>query len=266
MEGVGRVTSHRLFQHFESLEDLRSYPREFVLTRLKGLPRSEQIVHQLFDDRTTTPLVEAAQGETADLAKKGVTLVHARHPSWPTSLNDLSASERPPMLWCYGRHELLPSIALALLAAPPLTEDPFERSQQLARQAARSGRTILTLADSGFDVAVQKIVASEEQSAGVMLADRGLARVTSSVRPAASHCVRSGGALVSPFPMDHGPFDHDAVTTARLATLMADATLLVDPQPDSPVDRTRSFAEKHERRFHIVDAADSVTDLERLFG
>ena len=48
-DGVGRVTAHRLLKHFDSYEALAAYPREQVLTRMKGAPGAGAILARLFD-------------------------------------------------------------------------------------------------------------------------------------------------------------------------------------------------------------------------
>ena len=50
LDGVGRVTAHRLIEHFPTYDALRATPREQVLLRLKGLPHAERTVGLLFDE------------------------------------------------------------------------------------------------------------------------------------------------------------------------------------------------------------------------
>ena len=44
LDGVGRVTAHRILEHFGSAETLRETPREQVRLRLRGVPRADETV------------------------------------------------------------------------------------------------------------------------------------------------------------------------------------------------------------------------------
>ncbi len=89
MDGVGRVTAGRLLSHFASYDDLLRYPREQVLARIKGAPRSKALVATLFDREAMGALLEKAEQTMEGLRKQRVTLVTMRDAAWPAGLHDL---------------------------------------------------------------------------------------------------------------------------------------------------------------------------------
>ncbi len=241
LDGVGRVTAGRLLAHFDAYEALRRYPREQVLTRIQGAPKAEAIVKRLFDDEVMRPLLDAARTELADLQSKRITLLTPHHPAWPSDLDALPRSERPALLYAFGRLDVLRRPLVALLARPPLASEPFERAQALLPPLTGAGCVPATGAAHGFDVVVHKR-ASGASALSVLGAHCGLAGVPRTLPPAVSQAVRAGGLLLSPFPMQHGPFDHDDRLRALLLTALADASVFVQPRPDTPEREALAWA------------------------
>ena len=239
--GVGRVTAHRVLAHFASPEALRATPREQVRLRLKGAPRAEATVAKLFGADLDEAL-DAARAQTRALAPKGVAVLASGDAGWPAGLDALPAADRPVCLWRYGhagalargaapevRETIAPEAqetaapeapALAVLGRAGLPPAAFEAAQRLARAHAAGG--VVTGAKDGFDLAVQKTAVGAGARV-VAVAPCGLAKLAPSLRPGATAVVKAGGALVSPFPMGHGPFDHDEREAALVAAAVARA-------------------------------------------
>ncbi|MEL6615465.1 MAG: DNA-processing protein DprA [Bacteroidota bacterium] len=222
LDGVGRVTAHRSLDRWDSLEALRATPREQVRLRLKGAPRADATVEHLFNDALDAAL-EAAQAQVEALAPKGISVLASGDDGWPAGLDELPASERPVCLWRYGHADALaPSDgdvpALALLGRAGLPPSSFGAASALAERFASGG--LVSGAKDGFDLAVQK-TALGAGGRVVAVAPCGLAKLEPSLRPGATALVRAGGALVSPFPMGHGPFDHDQREAALVAAALA---------------------------------------------
>ncbi len=241
IDGVGRVTAGRLLKHFADYDDLRRYPREQVLLRIKGAPNAETLVRRLCDTDTMRERLEAARDTAGQLEEQHVQLLTPRDADWPPGLSDLPRGERPFLLYAFGHREALQIPTAALFARPPLSNAPFEAAQALVRALLRRGLLPATGAAHGFDVVVHKL-AGGASAPSLLVANAGLSRVTRSVRPAASGAVRAGGLMLSPFPMRHGPFDHDDYHRALVLAALAGACIFVEPRPDTPEHRALAWA------------------------
>lgn len=260
MEGVGQVTAGRLLDHFGTYDALRSYPREQVLTRIRGVRNAEQLVQRLFDEQTMGALLERAASTVEALAKKRVTLLTPASDRWPHRLDDLPHADRPPLLYAYGALDMLSKPIVALFARPPLEDAAFERSQQLVRRLADEHVPPATGAANGFDVVVHKLATGRpEPQPSLLVAPAGLARVKPNMRPSVAAVARAGGLCLSPFPMTHGPFDHDDRQRALVLTALAHASVFVTPQARTPEAAALEWALEAERP--VFDIGTSPNEL-----
>jgi DNA processing protein len=245
LDGLGRVSAHRLLEHFPSVEALREAPTEAVLVRLKGVPRAADLVKRL---RETEQLDDALARTRAEVAALEAKRMHVLAPSddrWPARLNDLDRSVRPIALYAFGAVERLEEAAVAFWARSPMATEPFERAQDEARRAVEAGDVLVAGARDGFDVVIHKLAYLAKRPS-VAVASAGLGRLPGPVRPHATSVVRAGGLVVSPFPMTHGPFEHDQVDAAFVAGALARA-IIGAGEPDSPAARALAWAAEHDR-------------------
>ena len=236
VDGIGRVTAHRLLAHFPSYDALRATPREQVLLRIKGAPKAEALVGRLFDEAAMGERLSGAHAEVEALAARGVAVLAGHDARWPAGLGALDRSARPVVLYAYGDAEVLARPATALLARPPLPGPAFEVAQDLVRLLIAHGVVPVAGAEHGFDVVVHKLCAAAGHPS-VLVANAGMAKVPTSMRPAVAATVRAGGLLLSPFPMEHGPFEHDDAERALVSAAMANASAFFAVPPDSHEDR-----------------------------
>ena len=259
MDGVGWVTAGRLLQHFGTYEDLLGYPREQVLVRIKGVARAENLVRRFFDRGQMNPLLQEAKAEHEQLESKGVTLLTPRDNRWPAGLADLPRARRPFLLYAYGAPDVLSRPVAALFARPPLSEACFERAQALTRHLMQADVSPATGAAHGFDVVMHKIAGSNRPPyPSVLAAPCGLAQLPSKMRPTASGVVRSGGVCLSPFPMQHGPFDHDDKTRALMLAALAQASVFVEPEASTPDGEALAWCEEARRPAFILPGEDTA--------
>ena len=256
LDGVGRVTAHRLLERFASPAALRATPREQVLLRLKGAPRADRTVEALFSDALDDALA-AATDETERLAATGVRTLAPGGVGWPAGLADLPRDARPAVLYAYGTPDALRAPLLAVLGRPPVPADPYEAAQRTTRRAAAAGAGIVTGLANGFDLAVQKVALGAGR-APVGVIGSGLATLLPSLRPAATALVRAGGLLLSPFPMAHGPFPHDDRERALVQAAIAQATLVAQPAADSHEARAATWALEAGRTVGVVGDAEAL--------
>ena len=259
LDGVGRVSAHRLLERFPTLDALRATPREQVQLRLKGAPNADRTVATLFDDDAFRPALDRAGAEVAALRDKRIGVLAPGGAGWPSGLDALPRADRPVVLYTYGDAGALAGPALAVLARAPLDGGPFEAAQALVRRTATggAGRTPVALAvgaQSGVDLALQK-VALDAGARVVAVVEAGLAKLRPPMRPGATALVRAGGVLVSPFPMTHGPFDHDDRERALVQAALGTAVCAVAPPPDSPEVRAAAWAAGAGRPLALVPPA-----------
>lgn len=264
LDGVGRVTARRLLDHFEHYDDLCRYPREQILTRLRGAPNAEKLVTRLLDREPMTAALTEAAETLQELQQKRLTVLAPHHAIWPAGLDALTGSDRPVLLYGYGHPDLLNRPRVALFARPPFSEAAFERAQALVRHLLAAGIVPVTGTQTGFDVVVQKLSSlASPPHPSMMVAPCGLARIASSKRPMVSAAVKAGGLCLSSFPMTHGPFDHDDRERALLQTALAHASVFVEPGPDTPEGAAVAWAHDHGRALFGI-AAETDELAERL--
>lgn len=250
LDGVGRVTAHRLLERFPTLDALRATPREQVLLRLKGAPRAERTVATLFDDAWSDGALADADAHVAALAARGVRLLAPGDDGWPAGLTDLDRADRPLLLHAYGPTSVLARPMTALLARPPVDPDAFESAQAFARRTVAGGGALALVFAHGFDVALAKV----SGGAAVAVVPAGLSKLTPSLRPAATALVRAGGLLLSPFEMEHGPFEHDERDAARVAAALSTRVVAIAPD-GSPEARAAAWAAAHGREVLAPDGS-----------
>ena len=240
LDGVGRATAHRLLAHFPTPEALHDAPREQILLRLRGLPRAADLVERLATGGLDAPLAKA-QAEAAAFAERRMVLLTPGHPDWPTGLDRLTASERPVVLYAYGNTAVLNGPSADLLARAPIPAAPYEAAQTLARRLMDAGAAVVSALRPGFDVVMHKLAAGAGRP-GIAVAPSGLGRVDGSVRPGATALVRAGGVMLSPFPMEHGPFEHDDRERALVQAALARAVAAFAPADGSAELRALKWA------------------------
>lgn len=253
LDGVGRVSAHRILDHFPTPEVLRATPREPILLRLKGIPRAASTVDQLFGDALDRS-VEEAERQIQALSTKGVTVLVRGGHGWPERLDDLEPSDRPVALWVYGHTDAL-APGLSLLGRAGLPAPAFEAATALASSLARGG--LATLLKDGFDLAVQK----PTMGAGgrvAAVATCGLARLEPSLRPGATALVKRGGCLVSTWPMPHGPFEHDDREAALVCAALGGAVVGAGVADDQPEARALSWAAGHRPTFALHSGPEGI--------
>ncbi|MDX1420923.1 MAG: DNA-processing protein DprA [Rubricoccaceae bacterium] len=241
LDGVGRVTAHRILGRFPTLDALRDCPREQLLLRLKGLPHAERTVGILHDDAAFGPHLDRASAAVAEMAARRIAVVVPGHPHWPAALDALPPGDRPVALYAFGDAARLAARPVALFGRAPLPADAFEASQGLAERLLAEGLPLACGADPGFDVALHK--RSVAAGAGcVMVARTGLARIDGPARPSVAAAVKAGGVLVSPFPPTHGPFDHDDRERALVQAALAGPAAFFAPTEGSPEAKALGWA------------------------
>ncbi|WP_412070234.1 DNA-processing protein DprA [Rubrivirga sp. IMCC43871] len=253
LDGVGRVTAHRLLERFASPDAIRAAPREQVLLRLKGVAHAAQTVDAVCAPAFDKALATAA-GRIEALAGRRIVVLAPGDARWPAGLDALDRGDRPAVLYAFGDLAALAWPSLSVLASAPLAAEPFEAAQAVARGVLARGRGLVVGATHGVDLALQKLSLGAGVPA-VAVVGAGLARIERSMRPGATALTKGGGLMVSPFPMAHGPFDHDDRERAMVQAALGRAVLAVAPPSGSPEDRAVAWAAESERPVFLVPPA-----------
>ena len=255
LDGVGRVTAHRLLEHFPTVESVRQAPREQVLLRLKGVARAADTVAAVAAPAFDDALAKAERVVEA-LRQRQISVLTPGGTGWPPGLDALPRADRPAVLYAFGDLGALGWPSLAVLAGSPLAPEPFERAQDVARAVLARGRGLVVGAAHGVDVALQKLSLAADLPAVAVLGC-GLARLDRSIRPTATALTRAGGLLVSPFDMAHGPFPQDDRERALVQAAIGRAVLAVAPPTGSPEDRAAAWAADAGRPLAVLPPAPS---------
>ena len=257
MDGVGRVTAGRLLAHFATYDDLLRFPREQVLTRIKGAPNASALVAHLFDRAGMQPHLDAAAALLEQLAQQRVAVLTPHDADWPTGFADLPRGNRPFLLYSYGHRAVLTQPLVALFAEPPLSPEPFEQAQALVRHLLPHGIAPATGTAHGFDIVIHKLCyAGDTTHPSLLVAHAGMAKAPAPLRPTISTVVRGGGLFVSPFAMQHGPFAHDDRERALLQAALANACVFFEPKPDTPEWRALTWTIDAQRPVFGIAAPD----------
>lgn len=219
-------------EHFPTLEALRGTPREQVLVRLKGLPRAEETVNTLFAEGVVEKEIENAEAYAKETQERRATIVTPLDGDYPARLTRLDVADRPTSLFLFGEASLLKTPAVALLAEPPISQPALEAASKLVTDLSRHAVTTIIGCSSGFDATLL------QQAAGIRaptiaVVPAGLSKLETSLRPAAAALARSGGCLLSPFEMAHGPFDHDIKEAQRVQVALARVVVAFEIAPDA---------------------------------
>ena len=256
LDGLGRVTAHRILDRFASPDALRATPREQILLRIKGAPNASALVDRLLGAELDDALADAETAVAQD-ASRGIATLASGDTAWPEGLDVLPAASRPVLLRAYGALSALDAPLLSVLAAPPLDAASFEGIERLVGAAAARGVAPVVGAEHGIDVALMKRSAGSGRAA-IAVAGAGLAKVERSVRPAVTGLTRAGGLLVSPFAMTHGPFEHDLRERALVAAAIGRTVCAVAPVEGSPEDAAAGWAAEAGRPLVALSPGDAA--------
>ena len=264
LEGVGRVTSHRLLERFTTYDALRAYPREQVLLRLKGAPHADRTVALLFDEKAFGTHLKNAEAHVATCEQRHVSVLAPGDPHWPTGVQALDRSARPVVLYAFGSTELLTARPqpVALFGRAPVDPAAYESAHVLAQRLISEGLSIACGAAPGFDVPLHKLCAAASHPC-VIVARAGLGKIDKPARPSVGAAVKAGGVLVSPFSPDHGPFEHDDVERARLQAALAGPSAFFVAE-SSPETRALHWALEADRPVFCVAGIDEALVPERV--
>lgn len=208
-------------------------PYEQAYIRLKGVANRENLIRKLKDRAFFEPELAAAYDRVSRLFNMQVELFSWDTPTWPVRLEMLEGSPKPNILYGYGNVALLNQPLIGLFGRPNLESHHFELAQDVVRFLLQENLVLMAGLQTGFDTVVHKICSTSGHPS-VMWASSGLSRVNNNIRSQAMASVRQGGLMVSSFPMQHGPYEHDEFERAKLVAATANVCLFTQPEAHTP--------------------------------
>lgn len=252
LPGVGTVTAGRLLRRFPTVQDVRRTPREQVLARIQGAPRADRLVAILFDEDALAKPLTRAEAEFEQLQERHIRVLTPTHPAWPPGVEGLPRSERPHRLFAFGRHEVAPQVRLSIVGDSASEPPPALTGDLLASLC----RLQVPIAIGGPDCFRSDLAVRFKDAPVVVVLGCGLARMDRACRSAASALVHEGGLLLSPFPLDHGPYAHDDRARAYVQAALASASVCLGPTQGTADEHALAWAVQHRRSvFGLADAA-----------
>lgn len=253
LEGVGRVTAGRLSRLFGSYAALRLFPREQILTRLKGVPKAAALVATLHDEAAMDEHLASAAAALQALQEKKITAHLTNQPPLDKRFAALSPSDSPLLLFAHGNTALLEAPLVALIGTPMPPQQPLLQAL-LATLQQEAQPCCLGIDEEATPSLLKRLL--QQETAPVLIAAAGLGRLPQAQRGLASAAVRAGGLLIAPFPHTHGPFLHDVREQLTVQGTLAAATLFFNPAPDTAAWHSLSQTVAHGKPTFVVGSPE----------
>lgn len=214
---VGNVTFRRLVEHFGTPERALA-ATEAELAAVRGIQPAAVSSILTYDYR------EAAEQECRAVRRAGVGVVTLHSPHYPLSLRELP--DAPPLLYVKG--ELLSGeTTVAIVGSRRASAYGLATTEQLARELARHGVTVVSGMARGIDAAAHRgSLAEGGRSIGVLGCGVDI------VYPAENRTLftemADRGALVSEFPMGTLPLAENFPRRNRIISGLSLGVLVVE--------------------------------------
>ncbi len=188
------------------------------------------------------------EAELRAAEKAGAEVLTAGDAGYPASLKDIYD---PPIV-LYVRGTLKPLPAAAIVGTRKATPYGLRTAARLARELAASGAAVVSGLARGIDTAAHRS-AVEAGGATFAVLGTGLNAVYPEENaPLAEAIVANGGALVSEFPLNRGPFPANFPRRNRIISGLSLATVVVEGGFESGALITARFALEQGREVLAV--------------
>ncbi len=272
IDGLGRVGIRRLLDSFRSLEELASCPLEQIIVRLKGIANASAIAARLHDQEETSVWADRAKVELDELLRRNVKPLTSGCPEWPDSLSKLPNRFAPAIVYCYGATSLLTASSVAFVSEAEIGDEAFGHLQRLASAILSRQIAVISGVESGVDVVLAKLSVDSDVRVGrsICVANTGLAKIPSRIRPIVSQVARNGGVLVSSFAMAHGPFSHDSLERTLIQSALGTVVVLCGdiPDPDEasshPFNQVARYCHDVKKPVFSIGGHSQRTDIHPL--
>ena len=214
----GPMRTKLLLSYFKSAKKIWAASRKELLeTGLK-----EEIVQRFIDHRLSFNIEKYMK----NLDREKVSAVTINDNDYPENLKDLDGM--PYVLYIKGTLKKSDSRSVAIVGTRMMTSYGREVAQKFAGELATLGITIISGLALGIDAEAQRAAIAAGGRTIAVLAS-GLDIISPLTNKAlALEFIKSQGAVVSEYPLNHQPFPSDFPVRDRLISAMAKAVIVIE--------------------------------------
>jgi DNA processing protein len=188
-------------------------------------------------------------GELEGLVRKGISVVHPGHPSYPRLLAEISG--RPSIL--YVRGELAPAddASVAIVGTRRATPYGRQAAERVAAELAQAGITVVSGLARGVDAAAHR-AALEAGGRTIAVLGSGPDVIYPAEHRRLAEQVLESGAILSELPLGAKPDAQNFPARNRIVSGMTLGTLVVEAPLRSGALITASFAADQGREVFVI--------------
>ena len=227
-------------QAFGSLSCAWSVPQEELRGALE--PRS---LSELLAARSQ---IDPA-GELEDLVRKGISVVHPGHPSYPRLLAEISG--RPSILYVRGKLAPADDVSVAIVGTRRATPYGRQAAERIAAELAQAGITVVSGLARGVD-AVAHRAAIEAGGRTIAVLGSGPDVIYPAEHRRLAEQILESGAILSELPPGAKPDAQNFPARNRIVSGMTLGTLIVEAPLRSGALITASFAGDQGRDVFVI--------------
>ena len=232
----------------DAMREMRCPAQLFALTltELEGLRFPADAAQFIFDGKAR----RAAEQESEQFAKSGVTLITLASPEFPERLKEIY--DPPPVLWVRGDVGLLSRPSIAIVGTRHPSPYGMQVSEMLARDLAARRLVIVSGMARGIDTCAHK-GALAARMPNVAVWGTGIDVVyPKENRKIAEEILAAGGAIVSEVPMGTFPAPQNFPRRNRIISGLSIGVLVVEASENSGTRVTARCAAEQDRDLYAV--------------
>lgn len=239
---IGSVRFRKLLNHFPSLEIAWTAPvQEFFKARLE-----EQVVAKIAETRNKID----PQEEFTKLQNLGIRILIFSDESYPKLLREIP---NPPMiLYLLGELKTQDEMAIAIVGSRKFTSYGKQVTQDLVRELANTGATIVSGLALGIDAIAHETALNFRGRTIAVLACGLNAVYPLHNQKLADKILESQGALISEFPLGTPPLKHHFPNRNRIISGLCLGTVVIEAAMDSGALITATHALEQNRQVFAV--------------
>ena len=259
--GVGRRTAHKLLLKFPTLAHLAAAPPDDRQEALRQAPR--RISGDLMD--LVQAQLPAAERTVADHRDAGLAVLALPDPEFPPQLARID--DPPLVLFVEGDQAALVRVpCVAVIGTRKPTPVGTEVADRIARWLVRTGYTVVSGLAKGIDGTAHRAALAERGCTVAVLAE-GLDHIYPPAhRSLAKTIARSGGALVSEYPLGYRAQRSSFVDRDRLQSGLSVAVIPVQTDVKGGTMHTVGFARRQGRFLACPHPVESEATAKQWAG
>jgi DNA processing protein len=241
VEGIGPILTKRLVEHFGGIAAVLAAPPH-RLEAVEGIGRERA-------ERIARADPQAAEQEIDRAAAQGVRIIGYADADYPAALRNIA--DPPPCLYVRGRIEPEDAVALGIVGARHCTVYGAEQAERFAALAAQAGMTVVSGMALGIDTAAHR-GALQAQGRTIAVLGCGMCHLYPPRSGELAEQIAASGALLSDFPMETPPVEHNFPRRNRIIAGLSLGVLVVEASQRSGALITARLATEYNREVFAV--------------